>query len=179
MASTLENGVSTTEWGSLSCGHAQTAVRWRIRSNGVGTYVAQCLICGRELRSIRHASAEVRSLTERIPFDETLADAWYERCARVQKIRWAATQQQWEAEAAAHEAERRAFYEAHLRSAKWRAIRQRVLDRAHGMCEGCGIHKADHVHHLTYDHLGNEFLFELVAVCYACHCRIHEREIGA
>ena len=40
------------------------------------------------------------------------------------------------------------------------------------MCEGCGVRRAAQVHHLTYEHVGDELLFELVAVCGQCHDRI-------
>jgi 5-methylcytosine-specific restriction endonuclease McrA len=48
-----------------------------------------------------------------------------------------------------------------------------VLQRANGHCEGCGQRKAVQVHHLTYEHVGQEFLWELRAVCSECHDRLH------
>lgn len=65
------------------------------------------------------------------------------------------------------------WYNTYLRSTAWRSIRQRVMDRANGMCEGCAANYATQVHHLTYAHVGNEFLWELVAVCDSCHTRYH------
>ncbi len=64
----------------------------------------------------------------------------------------------------------------YLQSSTWREKRHLVLQRAGWKCEGCGINKAAHVHHLSYAHHGNEFLFELVAVCKPCHNRIHGYE---
>jgi 5-methylcytosine-specific restriction endonuclease McrA len=32
------------------------------------------------------------------------------------------------------------------------------------------------VHHLTYQNAGNEFLWELVAICRECHARYHAIE---
>jgi len=58
-------------------------------------------------------------------------------------------------------------------SDQWRDKRVLVLKRACGMCEGCGQARAREVHHKTYQHLGAEFLFELVALCVECHRRIH------
>lgn len=69
--------------------------------------------------------------------------------------------------------ERAKEYLAHLRSPKWAATRALVLKRAGGMCEGCGIARADEVHHMTYENLGDEFLWELRAVCRPCHERWH------
>jgi 5-methylcytosine-specific restriction endonuclease McrA len=51
-----------------------------------------------------------------------------------------------------------------------------VIERADGLCEGCRSAEAVHVHHLTYKHCGNEFLWELVAICRECHERVHGRE---
>jgi len=48
-----------------------------------------------------------------------------------------------------------------------------VFERANGLCEGCAEHTARHVHHKTYEHVCNEFLWELVAVCERCHQAIH------
>ncbi|MFS2325012.1 hypothetical protein U2P60_06275 [Brucella sp. H1_1004] len=65
-------------------------------------------------------------------------------------------------------------YSAYLESDEWREKRQLVFKRSGGMCEGCGSATATQVHHLTYEHAKAEFLFELVAVCDACHDRLHD-----
>lgn len=71
------------------------------------------------------------------------------------------------------------LYNTHLRSPEWREKCAAVHRRAADLCEGCGKHRPRHVHHRTYDHLGDEFLFELVALCLDCHQRIHpHREIA-
>jgi 5-methylcytosine-specific restriction endonuclease McrA len=69
-------------------------------------------------------------------------------------------------------------YRVYMESAEWEAKRRRVLGRAHYVCEGCGQRKAEHVHHLDYSNFGNEFLWQLVAVCQECHERAHGRRIG-
>ena len=66
-----------------------------------------------------------------------------------------------------------AEYDAYLASPEWAARRDLVLDRAGGICEGCRCARATQAHHRNYDHVGDEFLFELVAVCDACHRRLH------
>jgi hypothetical protein len=67
----------------------------------------------------------------------------------------------------------RAWYQEYLGTTAWRDRRSLVLRRANGTCEGCGEARATEVHHLTYAHVGNEFLWELVAVCRDCHERFH------
>ena len=67
---------------------------------------------------------------------------------------------------------RRAVYRAYLHTDHWSEVRRKVMRRAHGWCEGCGVNRATEVHHLTYAHVGNELLFELVAVCREFHERL-------
>lgn len=80
------------------------------------------------------------------------------------------------------EAKNRAFweyYEKYINSEEWHMKRRLVLQRAGNKCEGCGLRQAVHVHHREYRNLGDEFLFELVALCQSCHQRIHpHREIA-
>ena len=47
------------------------------------------------------------------------------------------------------------------------------MERAQGLCEGCRRRPATEVHHLTYEHVGDELLWELKAVCDHCHRRCH------
>ena len=70
-------------------------------------------------------------------------------------------------------------YQAYLQSPKWLALRNRVIARAENQCEGCGRWPAVDVHHLTYAHVGQEFLWELRAVCRDCHDRLHPDKILA
>jgi len=69
--------------------------------------------------------------------------------------------------------ERKQQYYAYLETPKWREKRQAVLRRANHVCEGCGLARATQAHHLTYEHIFDEFLWELRAVCKPCHDRAH------
>jgi len=64
-------------------------------------------------------------------------------------------------------------YDEYLRSPEWHARRAAVLERAGGICECCRSYPAEHVHHLTYEHLGSEPLWDLRAVCSGCHGFLH------
>lgn len=64
-------------------------------------------------------------------------------------------------------------YAEYLQSEDWWERRTLVVERANGRCEGCRKAEAVDVHHLSYEHVTAEFLFELVALCAACHERIH------
>jgi 5-methylcytosine-specific restriction endonuclease McrA len=64
-------------------------------------------------------------------------------------------------------------YSAYLNSDRWREKREKVMRRANFVCEGCGNAKATDAHHLTYRRVGDEMLFDLVALCRAGHERCH------
>lgn len=64
-------------------------------------------------------------------------------------------------------------YREYLASPEWKRRRQKVIDRAKGICEGCLTQGAEQVHHRTYAHFRNEFAFELLALCEDCHRRWH------
>lgn len=70
-----------------------------------------------------------------------------------------------------------ADYNSYLQTPEWRTKRAKVLRRAGGMCEGCGEAPATIVHHLTYKRVGREMLFDLVAVCPACHDALHPEKV--
>lgn len=59
-------------------------------------------------------------------------------------------------------------------SPEWKELRQLVIARANGVCEGCGKHAATQVHHLHYRTFTREFLWDLRAVCRGCHERVHD-----
>lgn len=65
------------------------------------------------------------------------------------------------------------LYRDYLRSHEWAMLRAKVMRRAQHCCEGCGDTRPTEVHHLTYENVTREFLFELVALCTECHERLH------
>lgn len=71
-----------------------------------------------------------------------------------------------------------AKYAAYLTSPDWRRRRELVFKRDSYKCQGCLTALAEVVHHRTYEHVGNELLYELVALCQSCHDRAHGKENG-
>lgn len=63
-------------------------------------------------------------------------------------------------------------YALYLQSEEWDTRRRVVLIRDGFNCVICG-EPAEHVHHLTYDRIFNEPLYDLVSVCASCHEIIH------
>ena len=152
----------------FECAHEQTALRKRSIKGGQIQYVQQCLRCGdsRNQPLAKAKALQASGGVEPPPFDDTLREGWDERrdeSAAAIKERFS----------------RNAFfadYDQYLKSEAWAKRRSLVLKRARGVCEGCAEQNPTEVHHRSYEHVGNEFLFELVALCHSCHDRLHEEE---
>lgn len=67
-----------------------------------------------------------------------------------------------------------AKYLNHLQSPYWKNIRKKALERDKYLCQCCKNKSAQEVHHLTYIHLGNENLDDLISYCKDCHKKMHE-----
>ena len=155
------------------CEHPETIICWRVNRSGVGAWVRQCQVCGSQSGpAINKRSPEVMGRDDRLPFDEELG-LRYEEIRRAQIQRQQIVREQ---EQARKQREWWDSYNTYLQTPQWKARRAQVLKRANGLCEGCRESRAVQVHHLTYEHVGNEFLFELVALCLECHDRIHQSE---
>jgi 5-methylcytosine-specific restriction endonuclease McrA len=64
-------------------------------------------------------------------------------------------------------------YDEYLSTDEWHQRRRLVLERDGGICQNCRAARATQAHHLSYRNVGNEFLWELVAVCDDCHVCCH------
>lgn len=148
------------------CTHPQTEIRQRKNRGGAFVLKEQCLACGAPVGSAIKRTPE---LAKSPPWKEgqeeshnanwkAAHDAIYQKHVRKQKE---------------HEAVFGKKYEAYLKTPEWQAKREKVLKRANGVCQGCLERNATQVHHCTYDHIFEEFMFELVAVCDECHARLH------
>lgn len=77
------------------------------------------------------------------------------------------------------EHEWRLIYDAFLASPQWAHKRERILKRAHAICECCSTQRATQVHHtsyprpLTLDALDNQPDWQLRAICSTCHKTLH------
>lgn len=140
------------------CGCREAEPRRRTLSNGAVVVKRQCVACFGPVGDFLTKSA----------FDLNRLSSWQDPPFKVQGADHAIVNNDtpnkfWE------------NYAEYLSSDEWARKRSLVLSRSNGMCEGCGTEAAFHVHHLSYRNVGNEFLWELRAVCFACHARIHPR----
>ena len=150
--------------GLKDCEHEFETRRRKVKGGAI-QFTPQCMFCGHAKQAIkRPANAD-----EIGDFQPDLAARYRDQLAieLSEKLKKIAFKQSEKLK------EMRAQYGAYLKSDSWKKRRKLVLERANNICEGCGLEPATDVHHLTYDHIGNEFLFELVAICRACHERIH------
>lgn len=154
---------------AFDCDHSQTEVR-KLIVGGNGIQIRpQCLKCG---SAVGNAIRKDSSPANLPPFDERLAPVFEAaRAADYKNIvkKHLALQDR-------REASNQIEYHAYLASAVWAEKRRKVIERAGGICEGCRDQPAEIVHHLTYYHIYDEFLFELVALCRLCHDRIHDEQ---
>jgi 5-methylcytosine-specific restriction endonuclease McrA len=137
------------------CIHVEQQIVWSQDAIGRKHLRRQCLDCGHLVGSALPASGAKPDT----PWADTEKEANY-RAVR-------------QAEIDIKIQEDRDRYAAYRLTPKWQAIRSKVLDRAKGVCEGCRSAPAALAHHLTYAHIGDELLFELVALCRPCHERAH------
>jgi len=155
-----------TQDDTQQCTHNFVIAKTKTRS-GICQYRQLCLKCGavghggtaiphRELTEKQKAEAVDYELRERILDEqrEIVKAKWREDDADFNKRWW-----QW--------------YNGYMQSDVWQRRRQQVLRRARGICEACQVAAATEVHHLNYNHVGREPLFDLVAVCEQCHQQLH------
>jgi len=75
--------------------------------------------------------------------------------------------------------ERPKTYKKYLDTRHWHNIRESVLNRDEHRCVKCSIdvNLLAHVHHLTYERIGNEFMDDLITLCPNCHNEIHKDDV--
>lgn len=151
------------------CECTHTRWVWRIIRGGTKQYGKQCLFCGKMQVTKKSAVPLNEDLTAYCP---EVRDNYFERRRRCYERQSKMAEQQRMAEKDAwHEK-----YNEYLGSQRWAEKRQRVLERDGGICQACRKRPATEVHHLTYDHVFNEPLFDLVSICRICHRALTDRD---
>ena len=163
------------------CGHETKYLVWTKWGNDGESFESgrtelreQCADCGRLLAGARRHSLAGRNTPWVDLGGLKLREQKRQEALRVQQEEWEERRRQYEADRQAH----RERYRAYLLTPQWREKRELVIRHADGLCQGCGIQPAEQVHHLTYQNIGNEFLWELRAVCKDCHERVHSEDMG-
>lgn len=146
----------------FDCSHEVTELRERTIKGGHTQYVHQCLRCG---ESASKAISKHTVSPAPPKWDMSLRDRHYAaRDQAVKQVEEEYKEHFWDS------------YDIYLKSSEWAERRRLVMERAQGICEGCRLQRGSQVHHLTYEHVGKEFLFELVWICKPCHERHHDKQ---
>ncbi len=156
------------KWLDDECRHSEFAVvrvKW---SDGRPAYRKQCSVCGFP------EGAWIGK--DKLGDTSSIADADGNQFSQYEEARRLA----WQSIALKHyqqqNSEGRLAYDQYLKSPEWRLKSKKVIERAGGICEGCLQRKATQAHHISYRHIFDEFLWELRAVCDACHDRAHAED---
>lgn len=148
------------------CTHQRTEVRCKTAVNGAQMFKRQCLDCGKGIGEwIPRGGATANAP----PWDDGLQERKRQTLLEHAREQREAKTVQW-----------RRDYNEYLRTPVWASKRDRVLKRDDYQCQACCRARATEVHHLTYERMdfkGGEPLFDLVAICHACHMRPHRRNL--
>lgn len=159
----------------------QTVLVWHIDQSGRRFVRKYCLKCFTLYGVFIKASSMRPSQLEAMPVvTESLSERLAAGCRDRAQLLSAKSERNRERSKEARQSyeqvylqKRREYYDAYIRSERWAEKRAMILKRCGHKCEGCGMNPATQVHHLTYEHLGDELLFELVGLCRDCHERVH------
>jgi 5-methylcytosine-specific restriction endonuclease McrA len=143
------------------------------KSNNTTEVRWQCVYCGAQCGVVKKQSIPPAQLAALPPWEPDRQTEWYRARGELRQGRQEAREALRQQLLNGKRAEWRQWYENYLASPEWREKRLLVLARASRLCEGCRLAVASEVHHTTYDHVGDELLFELVALCEECHQRTH------
>lgn len=65
-------------------------------------------------------------------------------------------------------------YKKYITSKEWKEKKEKLFDLRGKECEQCGYKHKIHVHHLTYERLGDEKMKDLQILCFQCHMSKHD-----
>jgi 5-methylcytosine-specific restriction endonuclease McrA len=157
----------------LPCRHLRRIVGRKKKKNGRTFYRLQCPDCGKALSNqlkfakvdeLTNEGVEIRDWDfdkEELYWRQYHKYSWpiYEKVHQERRDKW------WN------------DYQTYQNSNEWKARVTKVMRRTNGICERCRQQKAIHVHHLTYERVGEEELEDLQALCFDCHDDAHEGKL--
>ena len=149
------------------CSHCEVSQTFELRrrtiKGGATRPEWQCLGCGQSTGQ-PVSRQRVPDWESRPAWDEALSHQ-YADTAETARLH----------EAADELTTKRTAYAAYRQSDAWHAKRTKVL-RRDPICTACGKAPSEQAHHLTYDRIFHEPLFDLVGVCRPCHTELHRRD---
>ena len=160
---------------NFTCEHKNLQLRKRSIKSGNIQYVKQCLDCGNAMpQPIKAAMAfQLNGGNEPSIFDEqVIINRKAEKEKSYQEIKG-----RYDSSKNVEIDKYGEWYREYLKSPEWKLKREKVLKRAKNICEGCAEETAIEVHHISYANIGDELLFQLVALCEDCHRKAHSSDL--
>jgi hypothetical protein len=149
-----------------NCKHGFKKTSRFICSNGAVKICNQCETCGKRVGDfIKKNSFSKGTTFDHLPvFNVEFRDEMAKKCGDM-------VREEYKKKRADEESDWWDWYNGYLQTSKWKTKRRFVLSRD-PLCQACLTHPSTEAHHLTYKHVGEEPLFDLIGVCKACHKKI-------
>lgn len=148
----------------FTCNHPQKEIRVKYDRLNRPAYIWQCLTCGQAI-STAIKKDTIQNIERVVSFDYLLEDNYN----NLKKLR----REELSRQPTCNDSFWRE-YNAYLLTDKWKMKRLKVLERDNYLCQACLETQATQAHHLTYKHVFNEPLFDLIAICQPCHDQLTE-----
>jgi 5-methylcytosine-specific restriction endonuclease McrA len=144
------------------CPHEKTVLVWTDYETIGRAYYFECSECWYRVKRLSKKEMTEVDLSTAIEHDDSRRMDWWnkiwdDRKENIKIERQEKNKEWWE------------WYNEYLKTPAWLVKREAVLKRENYICQGCGKARATQVHHLTYERVGVEMLFDLVAICKTCH----------
>jgi len=160
------------EWQADACQHTRTLIIRFVNAGGATMHQRSCPDCGMySAHWVKKEDAEREGVATEWSRDRLASVFNHYRSDRESRLVGIVN-----AAAGRMQPVNRAANDDYLRSPAWQRRRSKVMQRAGHLCEGCLTNPATDVHHATYSHYGEEFAFQLLALCNCCHTRLHQPE---
>jgi 5-methylcytosine-specific restriction endonuclease McrA len=143
-----------------NCNKHNLEIVKKLKSNNTYFLVKQCMTCGEANNSsVKFSLVPNHEILKW--FSVELNEKYYENKRSIYLIEKQTEKEEWLKN-----------YSIYLNSQQWKNKRIKVLERDRYLCQACLNNRANEVHHLTYKHVFNEPLFELISICKPCHDKL-------
>jgi hypothetical protein len=68
-------------------------------------------------------------------------------------------------------------YEDYLETKHWQQFKEKYAHKHKKQCTMCDNKENIHLHHITYERVGNETFEDVVYLCSGCHLKVHQTDI--
>jgi hypothetical protein len=115
---------------ATACQHPDKELRYLITKNGAKQFKHQCKRCGQTFQALSQKELSAASKESAAPIDDALPKEH-------EKLRDRIFQEEFARLKAENKAKKVQYYQLYLESPEWKKKREKVLERAKGICEGC------------------------------------------